>query len=344
MALNRSGPNRLLPLLVIGTLVAVNGAVLVTGMLHDDSGKIWTGPLLPGRILRLPDPAAAIIVPAAPEATQAAASAAAKAEPVAAGAMEAASAEAKAAPEAKAAAETGTAPEAKAAAETGTAAESKAAAETGTAAETSKAAAETGAVARAGMSGEGKADAPPAAKEPTASVEAPVPASAPAPVAEGFVVQLGSYVLQMGADSMVQQLQSSGLKPHVLVYREQVRLNNVQAGPFKSLEEAKEAEAKLKAGGVIAETEEIWEGFILSVSKSILLSYAVEDMKKVTSLGVEPVRMVKVEADLPVRKVVLGPYPTKDEATAMSVQASRLGLVVPVIKPYLPPDEPLEKN
>ncbi|MBF0369295.1 MAG: SPOR domain-containing protein [Magnetococcales bacterium] len=162
----------------------------------------------------------------------------------------------------------------------------------------------------------------------------PVETAAPAVAESGFVVQVGSFVLQMGANSMMAQLSQNGLNPQIKEMVESVPLNNVQAGPYKSLEAAKEAEAKLKAGGFVVQVEETWEGHIISLSKSILLSYAMEDLVRARDLEVSPLRMVKVNADLPVRKVILGPFPKQKEAREISEEVAGMGIAVPVVKSW----------
>lgn len=152
-----------------------------------------------------------------------------------------------------------------------------------------------------------------------------------------LVVQAGSFVLDMGVDSLMKRLKKYGFKPQLLIYRERVRLNNVQAGPYSDMESAKVVETKLIAAGMDVRVEETWEGFIISLSKSLLLGYAIQDMEKAETLDINPLRMVKIETDLPVKKVILGPFPTKDKAKEVSARVAQLGLAVPIIKPWIPP-------
>ncbi len=286
MASISSRMNRLMALIVVGLLASANMGVLVLNLLKNDSGQIWRGPLLPGKILPLPDVSSARIIPAP------------KMDTTPAKPAQPAQSKTKAPP-------------------------------------ANETTAQDLAAERIKKNQKKDPKKPAPKKNAARSI-----GDTPAPESEGYVVQMGSYVLRIGADSLVERIRNSGLKPLILTYREQVHLNNVQVGPFKTLEEAKAAEAQLKAGGILARTEEIWEGYILSLSKSILLSYSVEEMKKVQALGVEPVRLVKVEADLPVRKVILGPFPTKEKAKEMSARAAKLGLPTPIIKEYVPPNEP----
>ena len=150
----------------------------------------------------------------------------------------------------------------------------------------------------------------------------------------GFLVQAGSFVLDLGIESLMAELKKLGLEPHVKSVMEPIRLNDVQAGPFKNLEDAREAEAKLKAVGMAVGVEETWEGFIISLSQSPLLGYAVQDLDRARDLGVKTIRVVKINVDRPVKKVVLGPFPTKTQAKSVSAKVSKLGLAVPVIQEW----------
>ncbi|MBF0182267.1 MAG: SPOR domain-containing protein [Magnetococcales bacterium] len=184
--------------------------------------------------------------------------------------------------------------------------------------------------------------------KPPPPPETPAPAPTPAPVAEPppaplaqppvtsgkYVVQIGSFALNMGVESLLEQLRKAGFTPRVEQVQDRVNLNNVQAGPYGTLEAAKVAEAKLKAGGMTVQVEESWEGFIISLSKFILLGHATDEVERVKGLGVAPLRIVKVHTDLAVRKVLLGPYETKDKAQKISAQVAGLGIAVPVLKTW----------
>ncbi len=175
---------------------------------------------------------------------------------------------------------------------------------------------------------------PPVMKVEPQPVKPPEPPPSP-PVDEGkFVVQVGSFALNMGAESLIEKLKGEGFLPWVEVVQDRVSLNNVQAGPFKQLEEAKEAEVKLKAGGLQAQVEENWEGYIISLNKSLFLGNAFAEMERARGLGVEILRMVKVEVSLAVNKVFLGPYKTKEKANQMSAKVAELGFSVPVLKTW----------
>ena len=147
-----------------------------------------------------------------------------------------------------------------------------------------------------------------------------------------FFVQVGSFVLDLGVDSLMDRLRAKGMEPHLKTVREQVRLNNVQAGPFPNLEEAKEAETILKAAGMAIQVEETWEGFIISLGQHPLLGYAIQKMESARNLGVKTLRVVKIEVDRPVKKVLIGPYINKDDARRISAKVAKLGLAIPVIQ------------
>ncbi|MBF0163817.1 MAG: SPOR domain-containing protein [Magnetococcales bacterium] len=178
---------------------------------------------------------------------------------------------------------------------------------------------------------EPKVETKPASKpEPVPEKHTPMPVVA----GEQFMVQVGSFTVEMGVDSLVERLRKEGLSPRVETVRERTGLNSVQVGPFAKLDLAKEAEARLKSGGIAARVEESWEGFVIVLGKSLLLSHAVEEMEKVKKLGVTQVRLVKVESDMTVRKVLLGPYENKERARKMSARVAELGIASPVIKTW----------
>ncbi|MBF0165663.1 MAG: SPOR domain-containing protein, partial [Magnetococcales bacterium] len=167
--------------------------------------------------------------------------------------------------------------------------------------------------------------------------KAPLAAIPSAPARSGgeqFMVQVGSFALNMGIDSLVEQLTKVGLTPRVETVQEKTSLNSVQVGPFARLDQAKEAEAKLKAGGIKARVEESWEGYVIVLSKSLLLGHAMEELERIKALGATPARLVKVESDLTVRKVLLGPYESKDRALKMSARVAELGIASPVLKTW----------
>lgn len=174
-----------------------------------------------------------------------------------------------------------------------------------------------------------------AKKAPVAAkaVVAATPVTRPKDV---FYVQAGSYVQDLGVDFLLERLREEGLEPHLRTVRERIHLNNVQAGPFTSLEVAKEAETKLRAAGMAVDVEETWDGFILYLSQSPLLGYAVQAMENARNAGVSTLRVVKSEVDRPVKKVLLGPFATKQEAKKVSAAVSKLGLTVPLIQRHTP--------
>ncbi len=158
------------------------------------------------------------------------------------------------------------------------------------------------------------------------------PASGQARIHDGYVVQAGSFVLKLGADILMKRLADRGMEPFIEKGHELVQLNSVQAGPYANLEIATEAESKLKAAGMEARLEETWEGHVIFLRKSILLGYAVQEMEQAEGLGIKPLRMVKIPSDQEVRKVLLGPFATRNRAMEISARIQRLGLAIPIIK------------
>jgi cell division septation protein DedD len=149
----------------------------------------------------------------------------------------------------------------------------------------------------------------------------------------GFLVDVGHFVLPKGADILLRRLKLHGMEARVEAHRELVKLNDVQAGPFPTWESAREAETKLRAGGVdaILTPQETWEGFVISLGQFYLLSSAAQIREMAEMLEVQPVRMVKVERDMDVKRVVMGPYPTREEAKEISSRLAILGLAAPTI-------------
>jgi cell division septation protein DedD len=77
--------------------------------------------------------------------------------------------------------------------------------------------------------------------------------------------------------------------------------------------------------------QETWEGFVISLGQFYLLSSAAQIREMAEMLEVQPVRMVKVERDMDVKRVVMGPYPTREEAKEISSRLAILGLAAPTI-------------
>ena len=153
----------------------------------------------------------------------------------------------------------------------------------------------------------------------------------------GFIVQAGSFVIDVGVETLMARLREYGWDPRLESVIEPIRLNDVQAGPFKELEDAREAEAKFKAACLAVIVEETGEGFIISLSQTPLLGYAVQDLDRAKYLGVKTMRVVKISVDRPVKKVLLGPFPTKGEAKLVSARVAKLGLAIPVIREWTAP-------
>ncbi|MBF0162567.1 MAG: SPOR domain-containing protein [Magnetococcales bacterium] len=172
--------------------------------------------------------------------------------------------------------------------------------------------------------------------EESAAVSKPKPVEKP-PTGRGeYIVQVGGFFQELGANAMVERLRKGGFEPWVETTQEVVRLNDVQAGPFASPKDAKEAEAQLKAIGIVAKTEETWEGFVISLSRSFNLGEAMQEMEKAQELGIRSVRLVKVDEERSVRRVCVGPYSNKEKAKEVSAKIAKIGLTVPVIKERIP--------
>ncbi|MEO5341625.1 MAG: SPOR domain-containing protein [Magnetococcus sp. MYC-9] len=173
--------------------------------------------------------------------------------------------------------------------------------------------------------GGGKADKKPVEKSKAVETKPPVDRNE-------YIVQVGGFLLELGANAMVEQLRKGGFDPWVESAQELVRLNDVQAGPFASQKDAKEAEAQLKAVGITAKVEETWEGFVISLSRNFALGDALQELEKAQGLGLRLVRLAKVDEERSVRKVCVGPFPSKEKAKEVSARVAKIGLTVPVIK------------
>lgn len=154
--------------------------------------------------------------------------------------------------------------------------------------------------------------------------------------AGGFVVYAGTF-FDLGVNVAMERLRKIGLEPWEELAQEMVSVNDVQAGPYASREEAKEAEAQLRAAGVTAKAVETWEGFVISLSQIISLGDAVQEMEKARALGLSTVRLMKIESERSVRKIYVGPFSTKTKAKEISARVAKLGLAVPVIKDWVMP-------
>lgn len=154
-------------------------------------------------------------------------------------------------------------------------------------------------------------------------------------ITKGFVVEAGQFVLKLGAETLVHKMQKQGLKPSMEMKEDLVPLNYLQAGPFATLAEAREAEIKLKAGGLTGVTvAESWEGYQIGLGHFELMGYAMQIMEQADRLGVKPLRLVKVRTPLAVWRVWIGPLATREAAKEVSARIASLGLSVPVIYEY----------
>ncbi|MBF0176557.1 MAG: SPOR domain-containing protein [Magnetococcales bacterium] len=189
----------------------------------------------------------------------------------------------------------------------------------------------------------------PETKKPTstpavAAAPEPVAAVGTAPDGSGYYVQAGSFSLRKGADSLSARLQTRGLRPRTLHQTDMVLVNNVQAGPYRVFAEAKEAEIKLRSAGIMAKTDNTWEGYIISISRDVQLGGAIDSMGHAEKLGVRPLRVIKVEDALKFYKVILGPYKTEKDAKEMSATLAESGLAVPLIKKWEGSGEMAQKD
>ncbi len=146
-----------------------------------------------------------------------------------------------------------------------------------------------------------------------------------------YVVQVGQLTNEAGIKPLVDSLRSKGYAPKVRVLQQKTHMNNVQAGPYKLLEQAREAEAKLRAIGMDVWIDTSDQGYIISLTKTLMLAPALQDMKRFAAMTIDPLRLVKVEKYEPVHSVFMGPFNSKRKAYEVEERMARVDLVVPKI-------------
>ncbi|MBF0453705.1 MAG: SPOR domain-containing protein [Magnetococcales bacterium] len=167
--------------------------------------------------------------------------------------------------------------------------------------------------------------------KPVVASKAPVK---PAVVSSKFIVHLGQFTSKEGVAPLVDRLRNQGYNPRVRAIEEKVLRNSVQAGPFSSLESAREAEVKLRASGL-----DVWvtpgeEGYVIPLVETINLSDAIFEMDRIEAMGVSPLKLIKVEAKEQIHMVFMGPYNSKAKAQEVSDRMSTIGLAIPKIESW----------
>jgi cell division septation protein DedD len=154
-----------------------------------------------------------------------------------------------------------------------------------------------------------------------------------------FIVQVGQFMSDSGVDSLVKTMQDRGYYPKVQVIQKKSFLNNVQAGPYISMEAARESEVKLRANGKNVKVESGEEGYIISLSKSARLSPALTNMEKYDAMGIAPLRLVKAAQFKPVKSVYMGPYNSKAKALEVKTRMSGISLSIPLLQEWKEDEE-----
>lgn len=167
----------------------------------------------------------------------------------------------------------------------------------------------------------------------------------PAPVVEKekpivitgkYIVQVGQFTAEAGVKPLIDRLNAKGHFPKVHIIQKRGKINSVQAGPYKSLEKAKESEVKLRASGMNVWVDSSDDGYIIPLTKTPMLAAAMAEMQRVAALDVQPIRLVKADEFQPVHSVYMGPYNSKDKAREVKERMSHIGLAVPTIQNWNP--------
>jgi cell division septation protein DedD len=169
--------------------------------------------------------------------------------------------------------------------------------------------------------------------------EAPPVVEKPVVITKKFIVQVGHFATESGVVPLVESLQYKGYNPKVRVMVQKTQLNNVQAGPYKSLEMARESEVKLRAVGRNVWVESSKQGYIINLKETINLAPALKEMERVEALDVTPLRLIKVDAFEPAHTVYMGPFNSKEKAAEVYERMGSIGLAIPKIKDWNPEDE-----
>jgi hypothetical protein len=78
-----------------------------------------------------------------------------------------------------------------------------------------------------------------------------------------------------------------------MLFKKKRYLNVVYAGPYVSVEAAREFEEKLQANGNNVKIEASDKGYIIVISKTSKLSPALKNMEKYDAMGIAPLYLKK---------------------------------------------------
>ncbi|MBF0380841.1 MAG: SPOR domain-containing protein [Magnetococcales bacterium] len=154
-----------------------------------------------------------------------------------------------------------------------------------------------------------------------------------------FIVQVGQFMSESGVDSLIKNMQNRGYYPKVSVIKQKSYLNNVQAGPYATVEAARESEVKLRANGKVVKVESSEDGYIISLSKSSKLSPALTSMQRYDAMGIAPLRLVKAAQFKPVKSVYMGPYNSRQKAEEVKTRMAGISMAIPVVHEWEEEDE-----
>ncbi|MBF0356955.1 MAG: SPOR domain-containing protein [Magnetococcales bacterium] len=153
-----------------------------------------------------------------------------------------------------------------------------------------------------------------------------------------YIVQIGQFINDSGVNDLVKIMQDKGYNPKVHVLQQKSFLNNVQAGPYRTMEKARESEIKLRASGWNVNVESSDDGFIISLGKSAKLAPALTSIEKFDLMGISPLRIVKVAKFKPVKSVYVGPYNSRAKAEEVGGRMKGVGLNIPQVQEWVEED------
>ncbi|MBF0449015.1 MAG: SPOR domain-containing protein [Magnetococcales bacterium] len=165
----------------------------------------------------------------------------------------------------------------------------------------------------------------------------PDPVAAPSAINRSkYVVQLGEFNNQAGVDALVAVMKAKGYDPKVNRIQKPGQMNEVQAGPFINLEQARRAEVLLRASGMDVWVDHTEQGHVISLTKSQNLFSAMAVMEKVKSLEISPLKLIKVASDAGTFQVFMGPYNSKAKADEVLERMEKISLTVAKIEKWKP--------
>ncbi|MBF0447007.1 MAG: SPOR domain-containing protein [Magnetococcales bacterium] len=151
-----------------------------------------------------------------------------------------------------------------------------------------------------------------------------------------YIVQLGEFDNQAGVDVLVAAMKARGYDPKVNRIQKPGHMNEVQAGPFINLEQARRAEVLLRASGMDVWVDRTEQGHVISLTKSENLFSAMAVMERVKALEISPLKLIKVASDAGTFQVFMGPYNSKEKADEVFERMESISLTEAKIEKWKP--------